>query len=132
MEYHVYLLLKISCLEILGNGNHGLFLSQKLMEIWYLLITEKFLFWTFSRWEIRSFFEPKNWWKMIFIKYWKVLVSNFMVMGNTVFLSAKKWMEKWYLIGLSELPMIFQDLGNMVFCVVWMLRNSALKNTKLT
>ena len=33
------------------------------MEIWYLLITEKFLFWNFRWWEIRPFFHPKSWWK---------------------------------------------------------------------
>ena len=39
------------------------FWAQKLMEIWYLLITEKLLFWSFREWVIRSFFEPKSWWK---------------------------------------------------------------------
>ena len=33
------------------------------MERWYLLITEKFLFWAFRWWEIRSFFQRKSWWK---------------------------------------------------------------------
>ena len=33
------------------------------MERGYLLITKKVLSWTFRRWEIRSFFEPKSWWK---------------------------------------------------------------------
>ena len=37
--------------------------AKKLTEIWYLLITGKFLFWTFRWWEIRSFFQPKSWWK---------------------------------------------------------------------
>ena len=37
--------------------------SKKLMRIWYLLITEKFLFWSFWKLEIRSFLEPKNWLK---------------------------------------------------------------------
>ena len=53
--------------------------------------------------------------KMIFTDYWKVLVLNFLVMGNTVFFSVKKLMERWYLLGLFELSMIFQDMGNMVF-----------------
>ena len=82
---------------------------------------------------------------MIFTGYWKGLVLNFLLMGNTVFFwvkklmerwyllvtekflfwtfrygkyglfSAKKLMERWYLRGLFELSMIFQDLGNMVF-----------------
>ena len=55
---------------------------------------------------------------MIFTDYWKVLVLNFSVMQNTVFLSAKRLMERWYLLGLFELSMIFQYLGNMVFHAV--------------
>ena len=39
------------------------FLSQKLIERWYLLAAEKFLFWTFRWWEIRPFFQLKSWWK---------------------------------------------------------------------
>ena len=124
------------------------FWTKKLMEI-YLLITEKFLFWPFREWEIRSLFEPKSWWKddiywllksscfelfgggkygiflsqevdgkMIFTGYREVLVLNFSVMGNTIFFSAKKLMEKWYLLGLFELSIIFQDLENTVFHAV--------------
>ena len=63
------------------------------MEIWNLLITEKFLFWTFSRCAIRSFFEPKSWWRMIFTNYWKVLVLNCFKMGNTIFFWTKKLMK---------------------------------------
>ena len=64
------------------------------------------------------FFESKVDGKMIFTDYWKVLVLNFSEMGNTVFFSAKKLMERSYSLGLFELSMIFQDLGNMVFCAV--------------
>ena len=149
------------------------------MERWYLLITEKFLFWTFRWWEIRSFLSQEVdgkddiYWllksscfelfgggkyglflsqevdgKMIFTGYWEVLVLNFSVIGNTVFFesrswwkddiywltrsscfelfsdvntiffSAKKLMGRWYLLGLFELSMIFQDLGNTVFRAV--------------
>ena len=41
--------------------------AKKLMERWYLLITDKFLFWTFRWWEIRSFLQPKYDGKMIYI-----------------------------------------------------------------
>ena len=58
-----YWLLKSSCFELFRNRKFGLFSAIKLIERWYLLITEKFLFWTFRRWEIRSFFEPKRCWK---------------------------------------------------------------------
>ena len=156
------------------------FWAKKLMEI-YLLITEKFFFWPFREWEIRSLFEPKSWWKddiywllksscfdlfgngkyglflrqkvdgkmiftdywkvvflqlfgdgkyghflspevdgkIIFTGYWEVLVLNFLVMGNTVFFSAKMKMERRYLLGLFALSMIFQDLRNMVFRAVF-------------
>ena len=90
MEYHVYWLLKSFCFEIFGNGKYGLFLNQKLMEIWCLLITEKFLFWPFQRWEIPSFLSQKIVWKMIFTDYWKVLLSTLLVMGNTVFFFSQK------------------------------------------
>ena len=39
-------------------------------------------------------------------------------MGNTVFFSDKKLMERLYLLGPFQLSMIFQDLENMVFCAV--------------
>ena len=119
----VYWLLKSHSFEFFwGGGKYGLFWAKKLMEIWYLLITKKFLFWTFREWEIRSLFETKvsekmillatdlllfwifRGWKIrhflkqkvdgkiIFPGYWKVLVLSFSVMGNTVFFLAKKLM----------------------------------------
>ena len=57
--------------------------------------------------------------KMIFTGYQKVLVLKFSVMGNTIFSSVKKFMERWYLLGLFELFLIFQDLGNTVFGAVF-------------
>ena len=60
------------------------------MEIWYLLITGKFFFWTFRWLEIRSFLSQEVDGKMTFTGYWDVLVLNFSVMRNMVFFSAKK------------------------------------------
>ena len=64
---------KVLVLNFLEMGNTVFFWAKKLMEWWHLLITEKFLFWTFRGWEIRSFFEPKCWWKddiyLIFLSY---------------------------------------------------------------
>ena len=40
--------------------NTVFFWVEKLIEIWYLLINEKFLFWTSQWWEIRSFLQPKT------------------------------------------------------------------------
>ena len=56
------------------------FWAKKLMEIWYLLITEKFLFWSFREWEIRSFFQPRSWWKDDI--YWLLRSSCFELFGD--------------------------------------------------
>ena len=97
---------KVLVLIILGMGNTVFFCAKKLMERWYLLITEKALFWTFRWWKTRSFLSQKVDRKMIFTGYWEVLVLNFSVMGNDI-----------YLVFLSS-PWYFQDLGNMVFRTV--------------
>ena len=86
----IYRLLKSSCFELFRDGKYGLSLSQKLDKRWCILITEKFVFWSFQWREVRSFF----------------------------FFSVKKLMERLYLFGLFEFSMIFQDLGNMVFRAV--------------
>ena len=85
MECHGYWLLKSSCFEIFGDGKCGIFSPKKLMEMWYLLITEKILFWTFWRWQIRPFLSQRVNGKTIFSDYWKVHDLNFSEMGNTVF-----------------------------------------------
>ena len=89
------------------------------MEKWYLLITENFLLELFDDGKHGLFWAKKLMEKMIFTDYWKVLVLNFSMMGNTIFFSAKKLMERWYLLGLFELSMMFQDLGNTVFHAVY-------------
>ena len=116
-------------------GNTVFFWVKRLMERWYLLITGKFLFWTFWWCEIRSFFESRSWWKddiylllkssclklsgdgkygsflsqevdgkMTFTGYWEVLILNFSVMGNAVFFSAKKLMERRYYLVFWSFP----------------------------
>ena len=61
-KYDIYWLLKSSCLTFSEMENMVFSWAKKLTEIWYLLIAEKFLFWTFRWWEMRSFFEPRSWW----------------------------------------------------------------------
>ena len=65
-------------------GNTVFFWDKKLVEIWYLLVTEKFLFWAFPWWEIRSSLRQNVYGKMIITGYWKVLVLSFSVMRNVV------------------------------------------------
>ena len=117
MECHVYWSLNSSCFKFLQMKKYGIFSAKKLLEIWYLLITEKFLFLSFQECEIRSFLSQKVDGRMIFTDYWKFLVLNFSVMEKWSFLDPKSWWKD-YILGLFELSMIFQDLGNMVFLAV--------------
>ena len=73
----IYWLLKSSCFELFGDGKYGRFLSQKVDG------------------------------KMIFTNYWKVLVLNFSVMGNTVFFSQKvdgKMIFTWSFWAFYDIP----------------------------
>ena len=95
----VYWLRKSPCFEFFGYGKYGLFWAKKLVEIWYLLITETFVLWTFRgggkySLSLRQRFNGK----MIFTDYWNVLVLKFSGMGNTVFFWGKKFMERWYFL----------------------------------
>ena len=67
---------KVLVLNFSVMGNTVFFWVKKLMERWYLLVTEKFLFWTFRWWEIRSFFQPKSWWKddiyLVFLNFFDI------------------------------------------------------------
>ena len=74
------------------------FWVKKLMKVWYLLITEKFLFWSFREWEIQPFLSQKVDGKMLFTDYGNVLVLNFPVIEKTVFFWVEKLMERWYLL----------------------------------
>ena len=99
-------------------GNTVFSWTKKLTEIWYLLITEKFLFWNFRWLEIQSFFESRSWWKDGI--YWLLRSSCFELFGHGKygFFSAKKLMERLYVGGLFEISKIFHDLGNIVFRAV--------------
>ena len=98
MEYQVYWLLKSSCFEFFGDWKYGLFRVKKLMEIWYLLITEKFLFWTFLGMKNTVFFKSKSWWKDYI--YWLLKSSRFELFGDGKYglFRVKKLMEIWYLL----------------------------------
>ena len=63
MERQYLLITERSSFELFSDGKYGLFWVKKLIERWYLLVTEKFLFLTFQLWKTRSFFQSKSWWK---------------------------------------------------------------------
>ena len=59
--------------------------------------------------------------------YWLRKSSCFELYGGGKYdlFSAEKLMERWYLIGLFELSMIFQDLGSTFFrAVIYKSKNS--------
>ena len=102
----IYWLLKSSCFELFDHGKYGVFWVKKLMGRWYLLVTEKFLFWTFRWWEIGSFFQPKSWWKdyiyLVFLSFpwysrtWEIWsfvqwIGSILVNKKNIFLSRFLW-----------------------------------------
>ena len=94
-------------------GNTVFFWAKKLTEIWYLLITGKFLFWTFRWWEIRSFFESRSWWKDDI--YWLLRSSCFELFGDGkygLFFSQKvdgKMIFTWSFWAFHDIPGLGKD-----------------------
>ena len=99
---------KVLVLIFSGMGNRVFSWAKKLMERWYLLITEKFLFWTFRWWEIRSFFESRSWWKDDI--YWLLRSSCFELFGDGkygLFFSQKvdgKMIFTWSFWAFHDIP----------------------------
>ena len=83
--------LVLNCFHLFGNEKYGLFWAKKLLERWYLLITEKFLFNLFRDGKHGLSLSQKVDGKMILTDYWKDLVLIFSGMGNTVFFEPKSW-----------------------------------------
>ena len=57
---------KVVGLNFWEMGNTVFLWAKKMMERWYLMITEMFLFWTFQWWETWSFFSQNAEGKMVF------------------------------------------------------------------
>ena len=86
------------------------------MERWYLRITGKFLFWTFRRWEIRSFFKSKSWWKDGI--YWLLESSCFELFGDGkygLFSSQKVDRKMIFTDYWKVLVLNFSEMRNTVF-----------------
>ena len=90
----------VSTLSEMGNTVFSW--AKKLTEIWYLLITERSCFNLFGNGKYGLFLSQKVDGNMIFTDYWKVLILNFSVIGNTVFFWVKKFMERWYLLVIGK------------------------------
>ena len=79
-------------------GNTAFFWDKKLVERWYLLIAEMFLFWNLLGWKIRSFWGKKlmeRWYLLVTEKFffWTVLWWEI-----RSFFGGKKLKERWYLL----------------------------------
>ena len=89
---------KVLVLVFSWMGNTVIFWAKKLMERWYLLVTEKFLFWIFRWWEIRSFFSQKVDGKMIFTLFF-LAFHDILGLGKYGFsCSASTWNDVSYSI----------------------------------
>ena len=99
---------KVLVLTFSEMGNTIFSWAKKLTEIWCLLITGKFLFWTFRWWEIRSFFESRSWWKDDI--YWLPRSSCFELFGDgkyNIFFSQKvdgKMIFTWSFWAFHDIP----------------------------
>ena len=105
---------KVLVLTFSEMGNMVFSWAKKLTDIWYLLITGEFLFWTFRGWGIRFFFEPRSWWK--YDIYWLLKSCCFNLFG-----SGK------YGLSLSQ-----KNDGNMIFTNYWkvlVLNFTVMRNT---
>ena len=95
---------------------NGIFWAIKLMQRWYLLISQKFLFWTFQRWEIQSLFETRGWWK-----WWYLLITEkffFELFGGGKYglLLGQAVDEKMIFAGYREVPVLnISVMGNTIF-----------------
>ena len=82
------------------------FWAKKLIEIWHLLITEKFFFWPFRKWKYDLFFSQKVDGKMIFTDYWKFLFWTFQRRKIRPFLSQEvdgKMIITWFLWAFHDI-----------------------------
>ena len=133
MEYHVDWLLKRSRFEFFGDGKYAIFWAKTWMKVWYLLISEKNLFWTFWEWERWSFFDPKSWWKDDI--YWLLKSSCFELFGDGKYgpFWAKKFMERRF---FTWSFLVFHDITGVgkygfSFSVNWTIWKRTVLNTLL-
>ena len=93
------------------------------MECYVYWLQKKFLFWNFRRRKIRSFFEPKSWWKDDI--YWLLKSSCFELFGDGkyggFFLPKSLWKDDIYLVFLS-FPWYYRT-WEIWFFVQWTLSN---------
>ena len=106
----------VRALNFSGGGKYSLSLRQRFNGKMIFTVTEKFLFWNFREWEIRSFFEAKSSWKDDIS--WLLKSSCFGLPKSSCF---ELFFDGKYLLGLFQLSMIFHDLRNTVFRAVFLL-----------
>ena len=83
--------------------NAVFFWAKKMMERWYLLITEKSLFWTFRWWEIWPFFKSRSWWKR-----WYLLITEKFLFWTFRWWEMRSFFESrsWWKGGIYWLPRV--------------------------
>ena len=88
------------------------------MERRYLLITEKFLFWTFRWWEIWPFFESRSWWKRWYLLITeKFLFWTFRWWEIRSFFESRSWLKDdiYWLLGSSYFELFVDGKYSLVW-----------------
>ena len=74
------------------------------------------MFWTFQWWEIRSFFESRNWWKILYLLITeKFLFWTFRWWAIRSFFESKNWWKMIFTDYWKVLILIFSVVENTVF-----------------
>ena len=115
MEYHAFWLLKNSSFKPSRNGKYGKPKNWWKDDIYWLLKSSCFKLFEDGKYGLLLAKELMEEWYSVITG--KSLFWTFWRWGTRSFLS-QKLMERRYFLGLFELFMIFQDLGNMAFCAV--------------
>ena len=100
---------KVLVLTFLEIGNTVFSWAKKLTEIWYLLVTGKFLFWNFWWWDIRSFF----WAKTLMERWYLLATEKFLI-----------WTFRWWEIRSFLQPKSWwkDDIYVAFLCFLWYFR----------
>ena len=108
---------KVLVLIFSGMGSNVFFEPKSWWKDYIYWLQKGFSFELFRAGKYGTFFWVKKlieWYLLVIEKF---LFSTFWWLGIQSFF-AKKLMERWYLLGLIEVSMIFRSMGNMTFHAV--------------
>ena len=116
MEYHFYWSLGGPCFEFFKDGNDGLFEPKSSWQYDIYWLPKNFCFARFLGLVNTVFFETKNWWKDDI--YWLLKIFCFELFSDEKYGLFSQKVDVKIILGLFELSMILQNLGNTVLRAV--------------